>query len=122
MDSFSAGGFRYGADKAGLIQTPVGVALNGSLKTANGMQVKPFIDITITPAFGDRKTDNRFGMEGGRVTDTLSTRIAGDTLYIARAGVETSHQNHSFGLNIGVGSGDDGRIDQELMARYRYSF
>lgn len=61
MDSFSAGGFRYGADKAGLIQTPVGVALNGSLKTANGMQVKPFIDITITPAFGDRKTDNRFG-------------------------------------------------------------
>ena len=122
MDSFSAGGFRYGADKAGLIQTPVGVALNGSLKTANGMQVKPFIDITITPAFGDRKTDNRFGMEGGRVTDTLSTRIAGDTLYIARAGVEASHQNHSFGLNIGVGSGDDGRIDQELMARYRYSF
>lgn len=122
MDSFSAGGFRYGADKAGLIQTPVGVALNGSLKTANGMQVKPFIDITITPAFGDRKTDNRFGMEGGCVTDTLSTRIAGDTLYIARAGVEASHQNHSFGLNIGVGSGDDGRIDQELMARYRYSF
>lgn len=122
MDSFSAGGFRYGADKAGLIQTPVGVALNGSLKTANGMQVKPFIDITITPAFGDRKTDNRFGMEGGRVTDTLSTRIAGDTLYMARAGVEASHQNHSFGLNVGVGSGDDGRIDQELMARYRYSF
>lgn len=122
VKTFSAGGFRYGADKAGLIQTPVGVALNGSLKTANGMQVKPFIDITITPAFGDRKTDNRFGMEGGRVTDTLSTRIAGDTLYIARAGVEASHQNHSFGLNIGVGSGDDGRIDQELMARYRYSF
>lgn len=44
LDSFSAGGLTYKADKANLVQVPFGVAFNANLEAPCGAKVKPFID------------------------------------------------------------------------------
>ncbi|WP_418541751.1 autotransporter domain-containing protein [Parasutterella excrementihominis] len=122
MDSFTAGGFKYSSDKANLVQVPFGVAFNANLKTSCGAEVKPFIDVQIAPAFGDRRATNKFALAGGSASDSIEARIANNAVYSAKVGVEATQGNHSFGLNYGIASGNYGRVDQALQAKYRYSF
>lgn len=122
MDSFTAGGFKYSSEKANLVQVPFGVAFNANLKSPCGAEVKPFIDVQIAPAFGDRKTTNKFALASGSVSDSIEARIANNAMYSAKVGVEATRGNHSFGLNYGIASGNYGRVDQALQAKYRYSF
>ncbi len=122
MDSFTAGGFKYSSDKANLVQVPFGVAFNANLKASCGAKVKPFIDVQIAPAFGDRKATNKFALAGGSASDSIEARIANNAMYSAKVGVEATRGNHSFGLNYGIASGNYGRVDQALQAKYRYSF
>lgn len=122
MDSFEAGGFKYSSDKVNLVQLPFGVAFNANLKAACGAEIKPYIDVQISPAFGNRKATNKFAVEGGSVTDAFDARVANNAMYSAKLGAEVTRGNHSFGLNYGLGSGDYGRVDQVLQAKYRYSF
>ena len=122
MDSFTAGGFKYSSDKANLVQVPFGVAFNANLKSSCGAEVKPFIDVQIAPAFGDRKATNTFALASGSASDSIEARIANNAMYSAKVGVEATRGNHSFGLNYGIASGNYGRVDQALQAKYRYSF
>ena len=122
MDSFTAGGFKYSSEKANLFQVPFGVAFNANLKTSCGAEVKPFIDVQIAPAFGDRKATNKFALASGSASDSIEARIANNAMYSAKVGVEATRGNHSFGLNYGIASGNYGRVDQALQAKYRYSF
>ena len=122
MDSFTAGGFKYSSDKANLVQVPFGVAFNANLKASCGAEVKPFIDVQVAPAFGDRKATNKFALAGGSASDSIEARIANNAMYSAKIGVEATRGNHSFGLNYGIASGNYGRVDQALQAKYRYSF
>lgn len=122
MDDFTAGGFKYSSDKANLVQLPFGVAFNANLKSPCGAVVKPFIDVQIAPAFGDRKASNRFALAGGAAEDSFEARIGNNAMYSLKIGVETSRNNHSFGLNYGIASGNYGRVDQALQAKFRYSF
>jgi len=122
MDSFSVGGFNYRSDKANLVQIPFGVAFNSNLKTKSGSVIKPFLDLQIAPAFGDRKAINKFGLAGGSSTDAFESRIADNAMYSAHIGLEASKGSHSFGLNYGIASGNYGRVDQALQVKYRYCF
>lgn len=122
LDGFSAGGFDYSAENANLFQIPLGVAFNANLKAPCGAVVKPFVDLSFVPNFGDRKVRNTVSLSGSVVTDSFDVRIANNALYNGRIGIEASKGNHSFGLNYGIWAGNKGRVDQSLQAKYRYSF
>lgn len=122
LDSFNAGGISYKADKANLVQVPFGVAFNGNVQASCGAKIKPFVDFTIAPNFGDRKVSNKVGLVGTGTLDSFDARIANNAMYKGKVGVETSRGNHSFGLNYGIGGGDRGRVDQAIQAKYRYQF
>lgn len=121
MESFKAGGFKYTAEKANLFQVPFGVAFNGKANVAS-VDVKPFVDVQIAPALGDRKVKNKFALATGDASDSIDSRIANNATYSAKVGVEAARGAHAFGLNYGIGSGNKGRVDQVLQAKYRYQF
>ena len=75
MESFKAGGFKYTAEKANLFQVPFGVAFNGKANVAS-VDVKPFVDVQIAPALGDRKVKNKFALATGDASDSIDSRIA----------------------------------------------
>lgn len=122
MDSFSAGGFKYGSEKANLGQIPVGVAFNGNFKAPCGADVVPFVDLEVAPAFGNRKVKHTVALENSSIADSFNTRITGNALYTGRIGLSVAKGNHSLGLSYGLSGGNDGRVDQNLKARYRYQF
>jgi hypothetical protein len=122
MDSFTAGGFKYSAKKVNFAEIPVGVSVNGETKASCGAVVKPFADFTVAPALGTKKARNSFGIAGSSATDTFSARVANSNLYRGKIGLEATKDNHSLGISYGIGAGSDGRVDQNLQARYRYSF
>ena len=122
IDSFKSGGFKYNNKKVNLVQMPIGVAFNADVKASCGAVIKPFVDVSVVPAIGHRKVKNSFGLADGSATDKLETRIANNALFQGKVGVESAYKNHSFSLNYGVGTGNKGRVDQALQARYRYSF
>lgn len=122
LDDFSAGGFKYSAEKANLFQIPVGVAVSGNYEASCGAKVKPFVDVSVSPTMGDRKVSNRFALAETSASDSIETRIANTALFNAKVGLQATKGAHSFGLNYGVGAGNKGRVDQALQAQYRYSF
>ncbi len=122
MDSFNAGGFSYDSEKANLVEIPFGVAFNANLKTSCGAEVKPFIDLTIAPNFGDRKVANKVSLTNSGALDSFEARIANNAMYSAELGLNAVKGNHSLGISYGIGSGSYGRVDQALQAKYRYSF
>ena len=122
MKRFKTGGFSYSADKGNLVQFPVGVAFNSETKTAGGVKIKPVLDLEIAPTAGDRKVKTKFGLVGTGATDTLDTRVANNALYSAKFSVQANKGGHTFGLGYRFSGGNDGRVDQTLQAKYRYSF
>lgn len=122
MDSFNAGGFNYDSEKANLVEVPFGVAFNANLKAPCGAEVKPFIDLTIAPNFGDRKVTNKVALTNSSASDSFEARIANNSMYNAKLGLNAVKGNHSLGISYGIGSGSYGRVDQALQAKYRYSF
>ena len=122
LDSFNAGGFKYTTEKADIVEMPFGVAFNANLKAPCGAEVKPFVDLTIAPNFGDRKVSNKIALAGTTASDTFDARIANNAMYNAKVGVNAVKGSHTFGLNYGIGGGNRGRVDQTLQARYTYRF
>jgi hypothetical protein len=122
MESFNAGGFRYSAKKLNLTQIPVGVAVSGDFEFKNGARVKPFADVTVSPALGNKKAKNTFGLEGAAVSDTFSARAANNALYQGKVGLNASKGSHSLAVSYGLGAGSGSRFDQTLQAKYRFSF
>jgi hypothetical protein len=122
MESFTAGGFKYSANKLNLAQIPVGVSVSGDFDFANGAKVKPFADVTVSPALGNKKAKNTFGLEGAAVSDTFSARVANDALYQGKVGLNAAKGNHSLAVSYGLGAGSGSRFDQTLQAKYRFSF
>ena len=84
--------------------------------------MKPFVDVQIAPALGDRKVKNKFALATGDASDSIDSRIANNAMYSAKVGVEAAKGAHAFGLNYSIGSGNKGRVDQVLQAKYRYQF
>lgn len=122
LDSFNAGGFRYSVESANLVQVPFGVAFNANLEAPCGAKVKPFIDLTIAPNFGDKKVSNKVGLAITGTLDSFDARIANNAVYKGKVGLEAAKGKHSFGLNYGIGGGNRGRVDQTLQAKYLYKF
>lgn len=122
IDDVKLGVFKFSNKKTNLVQVPFGVAFNANLKASCGAVVKPYIDLTIAPAFGDRKVNNKVVYAGSAAGDTLDTRIADNAIYSAKIGVNATKGAHSFTLNYGIGGANRGRVDQALQAGYRYSF
>ena len=122
VDDFSAGGFSYKNENANLFELPVGVAISSSLKTDGGAKFDPFLDVTVTPNFGDRKVTHKVGVSNSSVSDSFDARITNNALVNATLGLNASKGNHSLGLHYSVGGGNDGRVDQMLKAKYRFQF
>jgi outer membrane autotransporter protein len=122
MESFNAGGFRYSARKLNLAQIPVGVAVSGDFEFKNGAKVKPFADVTVSPALGNKKAKNTFGLEGAAVSDTYSARVSNNALYQGKVGLSASKGSHSLAVSYGLGAGSGSRFDQTLQVKYRLNF
>lgn len=122
LDSFNAGGFRYKVEAANLVQVPLGVVFNANIAALCGASVKPFIDLTISPNFGDKKVSNKVGLVTTGTLDSFGARVANDAVYKGKVGLEAAKGKHSFGLNYGIGGGNRGRVDQTLQAKYLFKF
>jgi outer membrane autotransporter protein len=122
MESFTAGGFRYSAKKLNLAQVPVGVSVSAETKSSCGAALKPFADFTVAPTLGSKNAKNTFGLAGGSASDTFSAQVTNSALYQGKVGLEAAKGSHSLGLSYGVGAGSSGRVDQNLQAKYRFSF
>lgn len=122
IDDFNAGGFSYRNESANLFELPVGVAVSSDIKTAGGAEIKPFVDVTVAPNFGDRKVKNKVGLRNTAVSDSFDARITNNALVNGTIGVNAVKGSHSFGLHYSVGGGNDGRVDQMLKAKYSYQF
>ncbi len=122
LDGFDAGGFKYWVEKANILETPIGLAANANMTAPYGAKLKPYIDLTITPNFGDKKVRNKVSLIGSGASDSFEGRIANSALYNAKIGVTTSYKSHSLALNYGIGGGNYGRVDQTLQAKYRFEF
>lgn len=122
LDSFNAGGFHYKSDAADIVQFPVGVALGAKTETTSGYKVKGFVDLSVVPSVGDKKSDMRFSLAGGSASDSVEGKIASTALYRADFGVNVQGGAHTLGASYGIGAGNGGRLDQTLKLNYRYAF
>lgn len=118
VDDFNASGFSC----ANLFELLVGVAVSSDIKTAGGAGIKPFVDVTATPNFGDRKVKNKVGLRNTAVSDSFDARITNNALVNGTIGVNAVKGSHSFGLHYSVDGANDGRLDQMLKTKYSYQF
>lgn len=117
-----ASGFSYKNESANLFELLVGVAVSSDIKTAGGAGIKPFVDVTATPNFGDRKVKNKVGLRNTAVSDSFDARITNNALVNGTIGVNAVKGSHSFGLHYSVDGANDGRLDQMLKTKYSYQF
>lgn len=122
VDDFNASGFSYKNESANLFELLVGVAVSSDIKTAGGAGIKPFVDVTATPNFGDRKVKNKVGLRNTAVSDSFDARITNNALVNGTIGVNAVKGSHSFGLHYSVDGANDGRLDQMLKTKYSYQF
>lgn len=122
LNSFNAGGMTYKADNVNLVSVPIGAALNANLSTQGGVKVKPFMDVTVAPTFGDRKVKNKVGLQETGTLDSFDVRIANNAMFRGKLGIEASKGKHALGVNYGVGAGNMGRVDQTVQVKYRFQF
>jgi outer membrane autotransporter protein len=122
LDDFKAGGFSYKTDAANIVQFPVGVAFGAKTETMSGCKVNGFVDLSVVPAVGDKKSDMRFSLAGGSASDSVEGKIASTALYRANFGVNVKGGAHTLGASYGIGGGNGGRLDQTLKVNYRYAF
>ena len=112
----------YKADNVNLVSVPIGSALNANLSTQGGVKVKPFMDVTVAPTFGDRKVKNKVGLQETGTLDSFDVRIANNAMFRGKLGIEASKGKHALGVNYGVGAGNMGRVDQTVQVKYRFQF
>ena len=121
-DGFTAGGFTYDADRANIVTVPVGATVQGNFTTASGAVVKPMLDLSVTPAFGDTKTKQTFKAAGSAVEDTFDARVASAVTWGVGLGVKVEKSAHALDFGYGVKAGTSGRVDQSLKAKYTFRF
>ena len=96
--------------------------LNANLEAPCGAKVKPFIDLTIAPNFGDKKVTNKVGLVTTGTLDSFDARITNNAMYKGKVGVETTKGKHSFGLNYGIGGGNRGSCRNEEASGHSAGF
>ena len=121
-DGFTAGGFSYDVDRANIVTVPVGATVQGNFTTASGAVVKPMLDLSVTPAFGDTKTKQTFKAAGSAVEDTFDARVASAVTWGVGLGVKVEKSAHALDFGYGVKAGTSGRVDQSLKAKYTFRF
>ena len=121
-DGFNAGGFNYDADRANIVTVPFGVTVKGEVPMKSGALVKPLFDLTAVPAFGDTKAKQTFKAVGSSVEDCFNARVTSSMTWGATLGVKIEKSAHALDFGYGVKFGTDGRVDQNLKAKYTYRF
>ena len=88
----------------------------------SGALVKPLFDLTAVPAFGDTKAKQTFKAVGSSVEDCFNARVTSSMSWGATLGVKIEKSAHALDFGYGVKFGTDGRVDQNLKAKYTYRF
>ena len=109
---------KYGADYNDLtvLQMPVGVTFSGNVEMGS-FKLAPMVDLSVVPSFGDRDADATYF---GGVTEKV--RIVDASPVQATVGVEGSIGAWHLGLNYGLKTGGDKRMNNTLNANVKYTF
>ena len=110
------------ADVTTTFQVPVGVAVRCDVATDGGWTVRPALDLTFVPQFGDTEQDIDVKGTSGAV-DTVTGEFTGDFATQVSFGLQVeSETNTTFGLRYGLTAGDEGRRDHSVKLEFRKLF
>lgn len=109
---------KYGADYNDLtvLQMPIGVTFSGNVEMGS-FKLAPMVDLSVVPSFGDRDADATYF---GGVTEKV--RIVDASPVQATVSVEGSIGAWHLGLNYGLKTGGDKRMNNTLNANVKYTF
>lgn len=99
-----------------VLQMPVGVTFSGNVEMGS-FKLAPMVDLSVVPSFGDRDADATYF---GGVTEKV--RIVDASPVQATVGVEGSIGAWHLGLNYGLKTGGDKRMNNTLNANVKYTF
>ena len=99
-----------------IVMVPVGVTMSKVGQTASGWTLAPNWQISYVPAFGD--TDAETNVLGA----TATTTVWGDNMVNTKFGFQAIKGNFGMGVDLGVGVGDQDRLQTAVQARLDYRF
>ncbi len=108
------------SDTQNVVQFPVGITLVKDIRIG-GWDVKPRLDLNVTPAAGDKKAVTKVSYAGVDAWDSMRSRVMDSVTYGGLAGVQASKGNMSFGVDYGIQAGRHER-DQRVRLSFSYKF
>ena len=102
------------------MQFPVGITLVKDIRIG-GWDVKPRLDLNVTPAAGGKKAVTKVSYAGVDAWDSMRSRVMDSVTYGGLAGVQASKGNMSFGVDYGIQAGRHER-DQRVRLSFSYKF
>ncbi|MBR4422689.1 MAG: autotransporter outer membrane beta-barrel domain-containing protein, partial [Mailhella sp.] len=105
------------SDTQHVVQFPVGVSLTRDFR-AGGWDVKPRLDLNVTPAAGDKKALTNVSYNGVDAWDSMRSRVMDSVTYGGLVGVQASRGKMSFGVDYGIQAG---RHERDQRVRFSFS-
>ncbi|MBO6003010.1 MAG: autotransporter outer membrane beta-barrel domain-containing protein, partial [Mailhella sp.] len=108
------------SDAQNVVQFPVGITLAKDIRIG-GWDVKPRLDLNVTPAAGGKKAVTKLSYAGVDAWDSMRSRVMDSVTYGGLAGVQASKGSMSFGVDYGIQAGRHER-DQRVRLSFSYKF
>ncbi len=89
------------SDMQNIVQFPVGVTFSKDI-AASGWIVRPKLDLSVIPAFGELKAESKVCWSGINATDSVNMRIMDTVSYAGTLGIQAEYGNFAIGLNYGL--------------------
>lgn len=110
------------SDKMGTIQLPLGIAVKSNIHTDSAWNIKPTVDMSVIPQFGDVDSKLQVRTPTLSSTGTYEYTVSGRLLMNLNAGIEARNRRHSFGAGYSGYAGVKGSITHSINASYTYTF
>ena len=110
------------SDKLNTFQIPVGIAVKTNIHMDSAWNIKPSVDMSVIPQFGDVNSKLQVRSATLSSTGTYEYSVSGRVLVNLNAGVEARNRRHSFGVGYSGYAGVKGTTTHSLNASYTYTF
>lgn len=109
------------ADSANIWQLPVGVTFSREIAAESGWNVKPSLDLSLIPAFGDTDMEQSVRFAGVNGLATMNTEIMDELSGRAQVGIEASKGNFYMGLDYAY-QGSSNIDAHQVQANFGFKF
>ncbi len=108
------------SDTQHIVQFPVGVSLSRDIQVGS-WNVKPRMDLNVTPAAGDKKAVTKVSYSGMDAWDSMRSRVMDSVTYGGMVGIQATKGKLSFGVDYGIQAGRHER-DQKVRIGFSFKF